>query len=74
MMNKVVIFELYPFEVGQRIRIESGPRKGDWEVVGVNNKKVKLRCPVTSLEVEWAKFCYFVEERENEQWPLKDYC
>ena len=44
------------------------PSRGDWEVVGVSERKVKLRCPVTQREVEWAGFCCFVEEQEGE-WP-----
>ena len=74
MGHKVIIFKPYPFEVGQKIRIDAGHRKGDWEVTGISDKKVKLHCPVTGIELQWAKFCYFAEERENEQWPLNDYC
>ena len=57
--------------VGRKIYIEAGPRKGDWEVTGLDEKKVKLRCPLSAREVEWAHFCYFVEERD-EEWPHKD--
>ncbi len=67
----VVIFKPYPFEVGQKIRIDAGPRKGDWEVVGLSDHKVTLKCPVTGKEVKWERFCYFVEERVQE-WPKKD--
>jgi len=69
-MDKVVIFKPYPFKAGQKIHIDSGPRKGDWEVVDASDKKVQLQCPVSGLKVDWAKFCYLVEERENQQWPL----
>lgn len=65
----VTLFELYPFEVGQKIRIEGGQRHGDWEVVGVNDAKVKLRCPISNREFEWARFCYQVEERKDAVWP-----
>jgi len=68
---KVTLFRLYPFEVGQKIHIENGPRKGDWEVIGVNDRKVKLRCPVSGREFEWDKFCYFAGER-NTRWPKRD--
>ena len=69
--EKVPVFEPYPFEEGQKITIESGPRAGDWEVVGVTEKKVKLRCPLSGQEVEWARFCYHVEEQER-KWPAED--
>jgi hypothetical protein len=69
--STVVIFQPYLFEMGQKIHIESGPRQGDWEVVGVTERKVKLRCPVSFREFEWDLFCYFVEEKEQE-WPRED--
>jgi len=68
----VVIFKSYPFSVGQKIYIDGGPRKGDWEVIGVNDRKVKLRCPISAREFEWNRFCYYVEEQEGEEWPHKD--
>lgn len=68
--HRVALFKLYPFEVGQKIRIEDGLRQGDWEVISVNQSKVKLRCPVSRREFEWHRFCFFVEELENEVWPL----
>ena len=70
--NTVTIFEPYPFSVGQKIRIEGGPRNGDWEVLSVTEKKVKLRCPVSFREFEWDRFCYFVEDRNNVTWPQED--
>jgi len=70
--HKVVHFEPYPFTVGQRVNIRSGPRKGDWEVIGVTDRKVKLRCPVSLREFEWDRFCYFTEEKSDVQWPQKD--
>ena len=72
MANSVTIFKPYPFEIAQKIRIESGPRKGDWEVINLDDKKVALRCPISGIEVKWDRFCYWSEERENEQWPLVD--
>jgi len=67
--DKVIIFKPYPFEVGQKIYIDSGARKGDWEVIGTSARKVKLRCPISAKEFEWNHFCYFAEAREGEQWP-----
>ena len=70
--EKVIIFRPYPIEVGQKIYIDGGPRKGDWEVIGINEKKVKLRCPITQKEVEWARFCFFVDESDNTTWPHEE--
>jgi hypothetical protein len=70
--DPVLYFRPYPFAIGQRIYIESGPRRGDWEVVGVSDRKVKLRCPVSKRELEWNRFCYFVEERTDGPWPHPD--
>ncbi len=67
--HKVTLFQPYPFTQGQKIRIMGGKRGGDWEVVGVSEAKVKLRCPVSGRQFEWDRFCYFIEERENEAWP-----
>jgi hypothetical protein len=71
-MPKVTFFRPYPFQVGQKITIQGGPRGGDWEVIGVDDKKVKLRCPVSFREFEWAHFCYFAADREIAVWPHKD--
>jgi hypothetical protein len=70
--NKVAFFDPYPFAVGQKIHISSGPRRGDWEVIGVSDKKVKLRCPISLREFEWNRFCYLVTERSGVAWPQQD--
>ncbi len=67
--HTVTIFSSYPFTIGQKIRIEGSNRRGDWEVIGLNDKKIRLRCPVSGREVEWARFGYLVSERENTAWP-----
>jgi hypothetical protein len=67
--RSVVVFRPFPFQVGQKITIEQGPRRGDWEVIHCGERKMRLRCPVTHREVEWDRFCYFVETKENEDWP-----
>ncbi len=69
---KVAVFRPYKFNIGQRILLKSGPRKGDWEVVGISESKVKLRCPISSRDFEWDRFCYFVEERDDIKWPTTD--
>lgn len=70
-MDNVAVFKAYPFEVGQKIRIEDSPRAGDWEVIGVTEHKVTLRCPLSKKELTWSRFCYLTENREQE-WPQKD--
>jgi hypothetical protein len=69
----ITLFRPYPFQVGQKIFIEDGPRRGDWEVVGLSDRKVKLRCPLSGREVEWDRFCYFVEETDDMPWPHSDH-
>ena len=70
--HTVSVFKPYPFVMGQKINIEGGPRSGDWEVIGITDRKVKLRCPISHREFEWNRFCYFVEDCEDAAWPKKD--
>lgn len=70
--HNVTIFQPYPFELGQKIRIEGGPRNGDWEVVGLTERKLKLRCPASGREFEWNRFCYSTQELEDVEWPRPD--
>ena len=70
--HPVTVFQPYDFAVGQKIRIESGPRRGDWEVVDVGQRKVTLRCPISGRGFRWDRFCYVVEERAAEVWPQPD--
>ena len=67
--HDVVVFRTYPFEVGVKIHIADGPRRGDWEVVGVTERTVTLRCPVSLREFEWDRFCYFAEAQQGVKWP-----
>lgn len=69
--GNVFFFDPFPFRMGQKIHINSGPRKGDWEVIGVDERKVKLRCPVSFREFEWDRFCYFADEKNGVEWPQK---
>jgi len=68
-LYQVAVFNPFPFTVGQRIHIAGGPRGGDWLVIGLSERKVQLRCPVSGREVEWDRFCYLAETREQE-WPM----
>jgi len=70
--QNVTVFRPHPLKVGQKIRIEGGPRAGDWEVIGVTDRKLKLKCPISGREVEWDRFCYFVEERTGLEWPQRE--
>lgn len=69
--HDVAVFKPFLFSVGQKIYIDGGPRKGDWEVVDVGDRKVTLRCPISHRKFEWNRFCYFVENRQS-PWPSKD--
>ncbi|MCP4116401.1 MAG: hypothetical protein GY737_13520 [Desulfobacteraceae bacterium] len=69
---RVTVFSLFDFYPGQKIHIDGGPRKGDWEVVNLTERKVKLRCPVSLREFEWDRFCYHVAEQEVKAWPQED--
>lgn len=67
--KKVSFFKPYPFEIGQKIRIVGSKRSGDWEVVGLSENKVTLRCPVSGKEFKWTRFCYHMEDKNNVCWP-----
>jgi len=67
--QSVTLFRPYTFVLGQKIHIESGPRKGDWEVVGLTGRKVKLQCPISHRVLEWNRFCYHVMDLDEAQWP-----
>jgi hypothetical protein len=67
--HRVVVFRLYPPQVGGKIFIQGGPGGGDWEIIEVGDRKIKLKCPVSHKELERERFFYFVEEREQEPWP-----
>lgn len=71
-IHDVTVFNPYPFQVGQKINIQDGPRKGDWEVVAVTDRKVKLRCPFSKREFDWNRFCYTVEEKRGVTWPSEE--
>lgn len=70
--DTVAVFRPYPFAAGEKITIEGGPRKGDWEVAAVGERKVTLRCPISGREFEWNRFCYLVRRIEGEPWPHRD--
>ncbi len=70
-MSTFLVFQPYPLQIGQKVYIEGGPRRGDWQVVGLSDRKVHLRCPFSGREVEWDRFCYLVEERRG-IWPHPD--
>ena len=68
---KVTIFKPYPFEVGQKIRIEGSRREGDWEVTDITERKVTLRCPLSNKEYTWDLFCYLAEEKDDAPWSME---
>ncbi len=69
--HKVTIFKPYPFQIGQKIRIEGSTRGGDWEVADVTERKVTLRCPISKKEFTWDLLCYFAEEKVDSLCPMK---
>ncbi|MBW1802737.1 MAG: hypothetical protein JRJ85_18625 [Deltaproteobacteria bacterium] len=71
-LHDVTVFKSYPLKVGQKINIADGPRKGDWEVVAVTDRKVKLHCPFSHREFDLDRFCYVVEEQTDVEWPGKE--
>ncbi|MGV1097944.1 hypothetical protein ACUUL3_00845 [Thiovibrio sp. JS02] len=68
--QQVSVFSPYPFAIGERLHIAAGPRRGDWQVIGISEGKVRLRCPVSGREVEWDRFCYLLQSNIQE-WPQK---
>ena len=71
-IHDIILFRPYPFQVGQKLHIDGGPREGDWEVVKTSERKVKLRCPISKKEFEWDRFCYFAQKKKGIEWPQKD--
>jgi hypothetical protein len=68
MDHNVTLFKPYPFQKGQKIRIEGSGRSGDWEVIDISESKVTLRCPISKKEYKWPGFCYHVED-QTMKWP-----
>jgi len=66
MPEQVLFFRYYPLELGQKLHIEDGPRRGDWLVVAIDERKMTLRCPVSGREFVWDRFCCFCEQRQAE--------
>ncbi len=69
--HEVAIFKPYPFQIGQKIRIDGSTRGGDWEVADITESKVTLRCPISKKEYIWDRFCYFAEEKDDAPWPVE---
>ena len=67
--DTVLILRPYPVRVGQKITIEGGPRRGDWEIIGVGDRKLRLRCPISHRELDCDWFCYVVTEAAGITWP-----
>ena len=59
------VFHPYPLQVGHKIFIESGPRRGDWEVIGLSDRKVKLRCPFFPA-ARWSGTVFVIWSRNAE--------
>ena len=72
MGHQVTVFKPFDFTLGQKIRIDGGKRRGDWEVVGIEEKTITLRSPISNKEFTWNKFCYEVNQEFDAQWPQTD--
>lgn len=70
--DTVLILRPYPVRVGQKITIEAGPRRGDWEIIEVGERKLRLRCPISHQELDCDRFCYVVTEAAGIPWPHRD--
>jgi hypothetical protein len=64
-------FHLVPLEPGQKIRILGVPRGGDWLVLDADDRKMRVRRPVSGKEVEWDRFLTVAEVLESEEWPKR---
>ena len=71
MKEDVTLFAPYPFKVGQKIHINGSRRNGDWEVIEVGESKMTIKCPISHKELKCDRFCYFVEEKKNTEWPAE---
>lgn len=71
MQTDVTLFTPYSFTPGEKLCITEGPRRGDWLVVGADEKKVTLRCPVSGREFCWDRFCFHIST-EIREWPMPD--
>lgn len=72
MKHDVLVFKQYPFAVGDKIRIEDGRRRGDWQVAAIKEHALVLRCPLSKKEFSWNKFCYLAGKEEGGVWPQAD--
>lgn len=70
--HRITHFAPHPFKTGDKLHIDDGPRRGDWEVADVTERKVTLRCPVSGREFTWDRFCYVTEVIESDVWPSPD--
>ena len=70
--EKILVLRPYPIRVGQKIYIETGPRHGDWEIIEVGERKLKLRCPISHREIECDRFYEVVTEAADIPWPHQD--
>jgi hypothetical protein len=67
--HEVIVFREYQLKVGQKIHIADGFRRGDWLVIGCSERKIRLRCPVSGVEIECEKVFFFAEKRRQTEWP-----
>jgi len=62
---KKLVFEPYHLKIGDRILITDGPWKGDWDIIELSDKKIKVKCPFKGTELEWKRQMFtFQGEKE----------
>ena len=67
--DAVLILRPYPVRVEQKLTIEAGPRRGDREIIGVGDRWLRRRCPISHQELDCDWFCYVVTEAAGIPWP-----
>jgi hypothetical protein len=67
--DTALILRPYPVRVGQKITIQAGPRRGDWEIIGVGDGKLRRCGPISHQELDCDWFCSVVTEAAGIPWP-----
>ncbi len=67
-MENITCLKPYKFTVGEKVNIASGPLRGDWLVIRVDEKSVALQCPVSKKKINWKDTCFEIS-RNIQTWP-----
>jgi len=69
--HEVTFFREVPLKVGQKINFVDGKRRGDWLVVEITDRKIRLRCPVSGRELESDRILCHAETKVVREWPAE---